>query len=226
MKATVDNTKKVEMTLGLLVLAYFSLDGQQSGSYYLNKDKGYNYNNSCTFKPFERYDRIAPTVKVGATYNNIHRDKFSDRGPGVEVLLEYEFKRKLFAELEVGMCSLNDYKAKNGALHYSAFQTNVGIGYRPVIRDGWALGGKLALGPSDEFFKERTGARTEKFYLNKLAELCVEKILYNGIGAGCSVSREFDRDMWRIAIRLIVKPETFKNRNNKHHNFPIKDTSR
>jgi len=197
-----NNIIKAGMGLGLLLLTSAPLEAQKSKSYYLNKAKNDNY---C----FQKNPSI---VKAGIAYNIVRTDEFSKNCLGIEVLLETKLKERLFTELEIGFyldtCAISSL--------YSKMQTNMGLEYKPIMKGGWAMGGKLALGVSSEFYRRVEGERPiERVYLNKLVGLDVEKIFKNGAGINVGVSKEIDRNIWRIGIKGILKPES-----RKYNNYP------
>lgn len=153
------------------------------------------------------------TVKAGVAYNIVQTDELSKNCLGIETLLEKKLKERLFAEWEIGLYA--DTRTTS-ALVYSKMQTNMGLEYKPIMKGGWAMGGKLALGVSSEFYRRVEGERPiERVYLNKLVGLDVEKIFKNGAGINVGVSKEIDRNIWRIGIKGILKPES-----RKYNNYP------
>jgi hypothetical protein len=139
-------------------------------------------------------------VKAGPAYNIVQKKIFSKKCFGVETLLEKKLGNKSFAEWELGMYWSTH---PNNSIVYSKMQTNIGFEYKPFIKNGWAIGGKLALGVSSEFYKPIEWAvPTQEVSLNKLVGLDVEK---NRLSLG--ISKEIDRNAWRMGIRLKLRPE-------------------
>jgi len=130
MKNITDNLKNAGIVFGLLMLTFAPLEGQK-------------IEKSQNFKPW--------TVKVGVTYNIVQKDEISKNCLGIETLLEKKLKDKLFAEWEIGLYA--DTRTTN-AFIYSKMQTNMGLEYKPIMKNGWAMGGKAAIGVSSEFYKE------------------------------------------------------------------------
>lgn len=150
-------------------------------------------------------------IKVGPAYNIVQTDEFSKNSLGIETLLEKKFQEKLSGEWEIGLYA--DTRTTNSII-YSKMQTNIGLKYKPFVKDGWSLGGKLALGVSDEFYKEIYKAEPcQKTSLNKLVALDAEKMFKSGTGINIGVSREIDRNIWKVGARFVLKPESKKQHN-------------
>lgn len=208
MKNITDNLKNAVIVFGLLMLTFAPLEGQQklkeqSEELWIKKPKKNYFEKSQNFKPW--------TVKVGVTYNIVQIDEISKNCLGIETLLEKKLKDKLFAEWEIGLYA--DTRTTS-AFIYSKMQTNMGLEYKPIMKNGWAMGGKVAIGVSSEFYKETEEiVPSKRVSLNKLVGLDAEKVFRNGAGINLGVSREIDRKIWRIGIKGILKPES-KKRNN------------
>ena len=193
-----DNIKKIGAGLGIFTLPYAPLIAQES----LPQEK-----------------QLA--VKVGLAYSIVQRNEFSKNAFGIETLLEDKLKERLSAEWEIGMYS--DTRTTNSAI-YSKMQTNVGLKYKPFVKNGFSMGGKAALGLSGEFYKEvESAAPYEKVSLNKLIALDAEKVFESGAGFNLSLSREIDRKIWKITLKRILKPESKIQRRSpirKHFPWP------
>lgn len=185
MRNITNNIKKAGVGLGLLILSYIPLKSQD-------------------FKSL--------TVKAGVTYNIVQIDGLHKNSLGIETLLEKKLKERLSTEFETGLYS--DTRA-NTKFAYSKLQTNFGLKYKPIMKNGWTIGGKLALGVSSEFYKEieSTDIVPERIAFNKLIGLDVEKVFKNGRGINLGVSREIDRNIWRIGIKGILRTESKKQQN-------------
>lgn len=160
-------------------------------------------------------------VKVGPAYTIVQRNGFSKNAFGVETLLEDKLKKRLSVEWEIGMYA--DTRTTNSAI-YSKMQTNLGLKYKPFVKNGWSMGGKAALGVSGEFYKEvESAAPYEKVSLTKLIALDTEKVFESGAGINIGVSREIDRKIWKVGAKLILKPESKQKRRGpirKHFPWP------
>jgi len=185
MKNIPNNIKKAGVGLGILALSYIPLKAQEN-------------------KPL--------TVKAGVTYSIVQINGLHKNSLGIEALLEKNLGKRLSTEFETGLYS--DTRA-NTKLAYSKLQTNLGLKYKPIMKNGWTIGGKLALGVSSEFYKEieNTDVCTERIAFNKLIGLDVEKVFKNGRGINLGVSREIDRNIWKIGIKGILRTES-KNQQN------------
>lgn len=211
MKNITDNLKNAVIVFGLLMLTFAPLEGQMNEFQYIKKAERNYFEKSRDFKPL--------TVKVGVTYNIVQIDEISKNCLGIETLLEKKLKDKLFAEWEIGLYAV---KRTTSALIYSKMQTNIGLEYKPIMKNGWAMGGKVAIGVSSEFYKEIEAiVPSERISLNKLVGLDVEKVFRSGAGINLGVSREIDRNIWRIGIKGIFKLES-RNYNNysNRNSFP------
>jgi hypothetical protein len=158
-------------------------------------------------------------VKAGLAYNIVDINGLSKNTFGVETLFEKGINKKLYGEWEIGMYV--DTRSTNSFI-YSKMQTNLGLKYKPFIIDGWSAGGKLALGVSSEFYKYVESAHpNHRVALNKLVGLDVEKKFKNGRGVNASVSKEIDRNIWRVGLKTTLKLED-KNYNNhsKRNHYP------
>lgn len=181
---TIKNIKKAGIGLGILALSYFPAKSQN-------------------FKPL--------VTKAGIACNIIQTDRLSKDCLGIEALLEEKLKKRLSAELETGFYT-DTYT--NTILPYSKMQANLGLKYKPIMKDGWAIGGKAAIGVSSEFYKEMEQLTPyESVFMNKLIGIDVEKIFNNKAGINFGVSREIDRNAWRFGVKIIFKPESKK----QHH---------
>lgn len=160
------------------------------------------------------------TEKVGIAYL-VQNEDYSKNCFGIETLLENKFKERLSGEWEIGLYA--DTRTTNSSI-YSKMQTNIGLKYKPFIKNGWSMGGKAALGASGEFYKEvESAAPYERVSLTKLVALDAEKVFESGSGVNISVSREIDRKIWRIGAKLILKPESKQKRSSpirKHFPWP------
>ena len=195
MKNITNKIKKAGIGFGLLTLAYTPLMSRE--------------------KPVS-----VRTIKVGVTYNIVQTNKLSKNCFGIESLVEKKLKRRLFAEWEMGMYA--DTR-KNAKITYSKMQTNIGLKYKPIMKNGWAMGGKLALGVSSEFYKEKENIITlEKKSLNKLVGLDVEKVFKNGVGINFGISKDINKNVWRLGIKLIFNPERQRSYSNRK-SFPWPD---
>ncbi len=159
------------------------------------------------------------TVKAGVAYNIVQTDELSKNCLGIETLLEKKLKERLFAEWEIGLYA--DTRTTS-ALVYSKMQTNMGLEYKPIMKNGWAMGGKAAIGVSSEFYKEiEEITPSKRVSLNKLVGLDAEKVFKNGAGINFGVSREIDRNIWRVGVKAILKPESKKQHNySNRKSFP------
>ncbi len=166
---------------------------------------------SQDFKP----ERVK--VKAGVTYNIVQIDELSKNCLGIETLLEKKLKERLFAEWEIGLYA--DTRSTS-ALIYSKMQTNVGLEYKPIMKNSWAMGGKVAIGASSEFYKEIEQLNhSSRVSLNKLVGFDVEKMFKNGEGINFGISREVDRNIWRIGIKGVLKLQD--KGSNKHFPWPM-----
>lgn len=203
MKNINDNLKNAVIVFGLLMLTFAPLEGQKNEFHHLKKAKKNCFEKSQNFKPFK--------VKAGVTYNIVQIDEISKNCLGIETLLEKELKGRLFAEWEIGLYA--DTRTTS-ELIYSKMQTNMGLEYKPIMKNGWAMGGKAAIGVSSEFYEDIEDILpSERISLNKLVGLDAEKVFRNGAGINLGVSKEIDRNIWRIGIKVILKPES-RNYNN------------
>ena len=181
MISTINNIKTAGIGFGIFALSCVPLMSQE--------------------KPF--------TVKVGVAYNIVQTDEISKNCLGIETVLEKKLKEKLFTEWEIGL-----YTRNTNTSIYSRMQTNIGLEYKPIMKNGWAMGGKAAIGVSSEFHKgvEETlygfniTSSSKRISLNKLVELNVEKVFKNGAGVNFGVSREIDRNIWKVGAKVILKP--------------------
>jgi hypothetical protein len=178
-----NSLKKAGISLGLLALTSASLSAQEN--------------------PL--------IVKVGAAYNIVQTDELSKNSLGIETLLEKKLRERLFAEWEIGLYA--DTRATSNLI-YSKMQTNIGLEYKPVMKNGWAMGGKFAIGVSSEFYKEiEQITPSKRISLNKLVGLDAEKVFHSGLGVNLGVSREIDKNIWRIGAKVILKSESKKQHN-------------
>ncbi len=153
--------------------------------------------------PLKSQDFKSETVKAGITYNIVQIDGLSKNCLGIEALFEKKLKERLFTEWETGLYADS---RRTSALIYSKMQTNMGLKYKPIMKNGWAMGGKAAIGASSEFYKEiEQLGHSSRASLNKLVGLDVEKIFKNGAGINFGVSREIDKNIWRVGIKGIPK---------------------
>ena len=147
-------------------------------------------------------------VKAGITYNLVQTEEISKNCFGIESLAEKGLGERLSIEWETGL-----YSSTNSESKYSKLQTNLGLKYKPFLKEGWSIGSKLALGVSSEFYnKPECVDNFERVALNKLVGLDAEKIFKNGRGINLSVSREIDRNIWRVGAKVILKPESRKRK--------------
>ena len=158
-------------------------------------------------------------VKAGLAYNIVQTNELSKNCLGVETLLEKKLGEKIFAEWEIGLYA--DTRTTSEIV-YSKMQTNMGFEYKPIIKNGWAMGGKLALGVSNEFYKQiQEAAPYKRTTLNKLIGLDIEKKFKGGNGINISVSKEIDNDIWRVGAKVILKSEDKRDENHsKKNHYP------
>lgn len=145
-------------------------------------------------------------IKTGLAYNVVNTGDISKNCLGIESLAEKSLTEsgKLFLELELGFYA--DTRSNQDYI-YSKLQTNLGLRYRPLINNGWSLGGKAALGLSSEFYKQIESADNyEKVHFNKIAGLDLQKTFKKDNGVSISVSRELDRNVWIFGAKYLLKP--------------------
>lgn len=166
---------------------------------------------ALSYLPLNAQEPNPLAIKAGIAYNIVNITRLSKNSLGIETLLEKGLKERLYGEWEIGMYA--DTRTTNKIV-YSKMQTNVGLKYKPIVKNGWSAGGKLALGVSNEFYKNIEEAiPTQRVTLNKLVGLDIEKKFKNGRGVNLAVSKEIDRNIWRIGLRGILKPESISHRN-------------
>lgn len=157
-----------------------------------------------------------PVVKIGIAYNIVQTDEISKNCFGIEALLEKNLGKRLSTEFETGLYS--DTRA-NTKFAYSRIQTNFGLKYKPIMKNGWTIGGKLALGVSSEFYKEieSTDIVPERIAFNKLVGLDFEKIFKSSSGVNIGFSKEIDRNIWKVTAKWVFKQGS---RNKKSFPWP------
>jgi len=175
MKDIKNNLKKIGIGTGIILSSYLPLKSQEN--------------------PL--------VVKAGLTYNIVQTKEMSKNCLGFETVLEKNLKERLSVEGEVGLYA--DTRTTSEIV-YSRMQMNMGLKYKPFVKNGWSMGGKLALGVSNEIYKpiECSNPLKETF-LNKLVGLDVEKKFKNGKGLNISLSREIDRNVWKIGLKGLLK---------------------
>jgi len=146
-------------------------------------------------------------VKAGIAYNIVQTNEISKNCLGIETLLEKKVGNveRLSGEWEVGLYA--DTRTTSEQV-YSKMQTNFGLKYKPIFNNGWSVGGKLALGVSSEFYKQIEGVEAcNKVSLNKSFGADFEKEFKSGRGVNLFISKEIDRNIWKIGLKGILRWE-------------------
>jgi hypothetical protein len=173
-----NTAKKVITTLGLIGLTSCSLNAQTT---YVGRS--------------------------GIACNLVKVENFSDICPGVESSLEREMKNveRVSAEASFGFYAdfpKSEYYYKN---HYSKIQANLGLKYYPILKNGWHVGAKVALGISSEFYKTQDYLLKKENRSTASATLDIEKMFKKKNGVNLSVSRELDRNVWGISAKWVLR---------------------
>ena len=155
--------------------------------------------------PLKAQERTLRT-KVGVTYTTTQVKEVSEGCLGIETLVENGLTKRFFAELELGL-----YTNKR---NYSKMQANLGFKYNPILKDNWSVGIKTAVGVSNEVYEKTSPYEIKRVSeinsINRIIGLNIEKTFENKSGINFGISKDINKDIWRLGIKWIFKPDNIK----------------